>query len=272
MLVSIALHAGLIYAISGGSKAGLPETRLPPPLIWFEMPAREPIAALVPTPEPLPEVPPVEAAPPEPAAARAEPVIEADAVDEPIEPPPAREPRATLEIVENVFTERDFDFDFEAEREKAVALIIEEQARERSYRTFSLDDLIDEAPPEDPDPGADQDVFAPPSSPGGRSAMRPGQARTRIGRAIGEICNSLGGIGVGFMGFGLFSLCEGEGERADFFGHLRPAYMEKLPVCTEQELSDAQLAAAQITDFSEIERTVVKCRLVDRDEVLVVPE
>jgi hypothetical protein len=48
--------------------------------------------------------------------------------------------------------------------------------------------------------------------------------------------------------------------------------MEKLPVRMEQVLVEVQLAAAQITDLFDIDTRAVKCRLVDRDEVLVVSE
>ena len=275
-LVSVVLHAVLIYAVSREAWiAAAPDERRSPSVIWLDAlpPASAPPEAAREDADPRPVVAP-EPAPstrsesPRRAEAdvRAEP---ASRTEPPVEPAPAPESPAPPEVDLGSDEQNRIEppsIDFEAERQRAVALVIEQQARERGYRTFSLDDLVDEPPP-DAEPGAEQDVFAGPSS--GPAAMRPGRARTRLGRAISEICNDLtGGIGV----LGLFSLCAEEGERADFFGHLRPAYMEKLPVCTEQELTEAQLAAAQITDLSEIETRVIKCRLVDRDEVLVVPE
>jgi hypothetical protein len=278
-LVSVVLHAALFYAIGRVPWAAAPAPNLETvAVLWLEPPLQATVAPPVDTvaplredvgpiprpapPAPLPEAPP-SASPPDDRATPLEPLPDTPILS------PSQLPEEAAAPSDEATTPPAPRPDFETERQKAVALVIEQQARERTYRTFSLEDLVDEEEPP-AEPGAEQDVFSASGSSGSRPALlRPSHARTRVGRAIAEVCHSLtGGIGV----FGLFSLCAEPGERADFFGHLRPAYMDKLPVCTEQELTDAQLAAARITDPSTIERTVVKCRLVDRDEVLVVPD
>ena len=90
---------------------------------------------------------------------------------------------------------------------------------------------------------------------------------------MSEICRDLGGIGFSMFGLG-GALCGEPGPRADAFGHLRPQYMDALPVCTEVEpvdledgdpdgvLDEVLLAS---TDADDIE-PVIKCRLVPREE------
>ena len=269
-LVSVVLHAVLIYAVSREAWfAAPPDERSSPSVIWLDAlpPTSAPPETAGENVDPRFVVAPEAATPtssesPRRAEAnvRAEPESRAESAVEPA--PESLAPPEVGNDDHNRFEPPRIDF--EAERPRAIALVFEQQARERAYRTFSLDDLVDEPPP-DAEPRIEQDVFAGPSS-SGPAVMRPGQARTRLGRAISQICNDLtGGIGV----FGFFSLCAEEGEHADFFGHLRPAYMEKLPVCKEQELAEVQLAAAPTTDLSNIETRVVKCDLVNGDEVVV---
>jgi len=159
--------------------------------------------------------------------------------------------------------------DFEALRREAVAAVIEQAERDAAYRQFSIEDLIDEPLPEDAEDVPS--VFDVESS--GRSrrgALAPGTQRTALGRRIAALCNELTG------GFGVFgmSLCAEPGARADAFGHLRPQYMESLPVCTEVDVRDAQTETIEDADGgvlllpgeAEDAEPVIKCRLVPREE------
>lgn len=286
-LASIVLHAGLLYAVIEATRLERSPHRLEPTqVVWLEAsvlalpnrpvrsepapPSETPASAPVPAPlESAPESEP-ESEPESTPEPESEPGLE-PLQDEPASEPERSAPRSVEPPPSTVLTVEPATVgprpDLEDARRAAVARVLEEQAREQRYRDFGANVFDAEEPPP-AEPGADQDVFAP------RSSSRPGllspsKARTRVGRALADLCHDFsGGISV----FGLFSLCAEEGERADVFGHLRPAYMEKLPLCTEIELSDEQLAAARISDLSTIERTVVKCRLVDRDEVLTLRE
>jgi hypothetical protein len=205
-----------------------------------------------------------------------EPVLDDSAVDLPTPDEPSDERIAESAVVEEAAEQGSSSVpavDFEVLRKEAVARVVEQAERDAAYRTFSLDDLIEEPPPDDTQNVPS--VFDVESS--GRSkpgVLRPGTQRTAAGRALARLCNELtGGVGVSLFGFGP-SLCADPGPRADAFGHLRPQYMESLPVCTEVELADLEasdaeaaqndplLASARADDIE----TVTKCRLVPRAE------
>jgi hypothetical protein len=114
------------------------------------------------------------------------------------------------------------EVDWDQERRQAVAMVREQAERDAGYPTFSLADVFDEPPPEEP--GLARSVFDTPRS--GRALMRPGQARTRVGGWIGEKCNRLlGGISV----FGLVSLCAPDNTPSDLFESIKPEYLKKRP-------------------------------------------
>lgn len=284
LAVSVAIHAAVIAALGLLSLPSPPPAAIPtlvatllpnPPAYAPEARARsepsEPPARDGPTlpdavvdearavderaPRDEPAPRPAEPEPAPPAeAVEAEPVPEAEqeAEAEPESTPQAREPPAVV----------DRDIDWELERERAVAMIAEQAERGRSFASFSLDD--DDEPIGLPEPGPDVDIFdSSPRRGGGRSIARVGQQRTELGRRLVKLCNELSG-GIGINLFGLFgaSVCAGPAPRADFFGHLRPDYLESLPLCTEVADSGSAGALAE----SEDAEPRIFCRLVPADD------
>lgn len=152
--------------------------------------------------------------------------------------------------------------DLEEARMRAAEEIVAERASTDSYLTFSVDDV---APPRpEPEPKPERSIFdGGGGSSSGRSIGQVGQARTRFGHKMSELCNALtGGMGVSLFGFHLFDACAGpaDGEPSGLFPEVRPAYLDLLPECAESEPERPELAAA--APFS-----TVKCRLMDPVEV-----
>ncbi len=148
--------------------------------------------------------------------------------------------------------------DWEAARQTAIANVVEALARDARYATFSMDDL--------PASGSGQNTPSEPNILNNGSRRKParigpqvGRARTRFGQTLTKLCNELSGGGIGL--FGIAVMCTDPGERADLFGHLRPEYMNKLPVCTEEE----GMRLAVETGGTEI-ITSIKCKLVPKEE------
>jgi hypothetical protein len=232
---SIALHAALIYALSrmawGPIEDGVREVQ--PEVVWLadwqpvlatrveaDVEPMSPEPLVDPEPEPEPEsadlLEPADAVDSTEAADLADAVEPADVADtDDAEPSPtATQGRGRTYIVRDV--------DWDEERRQAVARVREQAQRESGYPTFSLADVFDEPPPEEPGPA--RSVFDTPKS--GRALMGPGQARTRAGRWIGEKCNRiLGGISV----FGLVSLCASDDTPSDLFESIKPEYLKRRP-------------------------------------------
>jgi hypothetical protein len=185
---------------------------------------------------------------------------------EPREPPPAPAPPAdtppTEEAEPGNRTRSAFlppRIDWEKERKDAVAKVLEEIAREDGYITFSTDELFEEPPAAAPNPR--EKIFDSPQRGRSRSALTPGQARSRFGNRVAELCNALtGGFGISLFGFGVGTVCADAGPEADFFADIRPAYMNSLPVCVETR--DPLLNPVGSNEFPTI-----KCRLVEKDEL-----
>jgi len=153
-------------------------------------------------------------------------------------------------------TEADLD---EAWR-RALDELREQSERERGYMTFSLDDVIDEPPPKEPGQ-PEESIFEAAERYRGRgpSVLSPGSARTRVGRALAELCNALtGGFGIGFGGKSFASVCADPGESAKLFAHIKPAYLRSRPVCTEVETG---------TVLADGEAPTIKCELVEQEEL-----
>ena len=145
--------------------------------------------------------------------------------------------------------------DFDEERRRAAAEIIEERAREDSYLTFSIDDV---APPRPvAEPGPKRSIFDGTGEPIGPKVGQLGQARTKFGHRLSELCNALTG-GFSLMGFGSFCAPPSDGEPSGLFPEVRPAYLDLLPECSESQPEQPELATA--SPFS-----TVKCRLVQQE-------
>lgn len=250
---SIALHLAVGYAAGRVSWNATEQVQRPVRVVLInELPRavtvqRESRAEEIPSPEaPLPEIEPEALAPPPesstPSPADATTPAEVPQTDE---SEPANRNRATLLPP---------DIDWEQERANAVKRVLEAQARE-NRNTFSSDELFGEPEAEPPNPR--KHIFDSPRRGPSRSALTPGQGRSRFANRVAALCNALtGGAGI----FGLGSICADAGPGADFFADIRPAYMESLPVCVETR--DPLLNPVGSNEFPTI-----KCRLVPKDEL-----
>jgi hypothetical protein len=150
--------------------------------------------------------------------------------------------------------------DWDQERTNAVKRVLEAQAREQGRITFSSEELFEE--PEVDLPNPREHIFDSPQRGPRRSALTPGQGRSRFANRVAALCNALtgGGLGITLFGFGAGTICAEAGPGADFFADIRPAYMESLPVCVETR--DPLLNPEGSNVFPTI-----KCRLVEKDEL-----
>lgn len=130
--------------------------------------------------------------------------------------------------------------DLEAARRIAIARIVESLRADSEFHRFSSDvPGAGAGDDEDPDgDGSDLDVFDRAAQLESNGALTPGRARSRLGRAVADFCNQLTG---GFSIFGMVDVCGDPVARADLFGHLRPEYMESVPLCTADEDLDLQI-------------------------------
>jgi hypothetical protein len=282
--VSLLAHAGLAVALT---RLEWPSAEPPPPLerpvVWLRVPPPLPPATRDVTEAPLvdrpePEAPLVEdngRSEPEAPVAQApeieqiepqsvvndEPKVstedepEVSAAEEP-EVRPTEEPqRATAAAPpisvpeEPAPAERPTASDLYTEGHDAAARIVEQQAAEKGYQTFSTD-LFEEGPVEPPNPR--EDIFEP-----GRSSrpalMQPGKSSSRIGRWVSKTCNELMGGGISL--FGIATLCADSNGRSDLFSDIKPAYLKSLPVCEETD-AESPFEADRAAGIP-----AVKCRL-----------
>ena len=249
---SIAAHAVGGYALTLQKWAGPASPNPTADVFLFERPAPR-AAEAVPV-----EIPP-EVEEPLPPPRVAEGVPESAVVVEPVpvrEPVPVGEPAPVEETAPEA---QEAFIDFDEERRRAANEVVEERTA-RQYMTFSLDDVVPPRPaPEPPPPpsifeGGGGDF-------GGRSVATVGQQRTKFGRKLAEFCNALGGFGVGFQGFGLFSACASpESGLSGFLPEVRPDYLDLMPECVDTR--DTAPALALEAPFP-----TVKCRLVEQKDV-----
>jgi outer membrane biosynthesis protein TonB len=278
--LSIVLHVAVFYAASRVPwfVADAPEASVASRVVWLNSLPRIAPSETPPPPEPAspPEPPPDPEPPPAPEPPQSGAVSPPAAETEPEPPQPDSPLRA--DAPENVSPapptegnrrQRSYlvpGIDWDEERERAVTKALEQQAREENYRTFSSGDVFEEPQAETPNPR--EHLFDNPSGGRGRerSVLRTGQSRSRFLNRLAEICNALtsGGIGLGFNGLRLGTACTEPGPTADFFADLRPDYMNMLPVCTENEIAQGQVARF---DAAGNEIPTIKCRLVEKDEI-----
>jgi hypothetical protein len=209
------------------------------------------------TPEPAAEVEPEPAAAAPPAAAipQPAPVEEPPTVREEgmADPPPVPEapgaaieaPRAEMAPSRPVPSPQ---IDWERERQAAVTRALEQRDR---YRRFGPDPLLElEDPDEAPRPSMfSEDTGTRSSRP---SVLVPGQARTRVGRWLSNLCQLTGGISL----FGVATACDTPEVDRGRYWYLRPTYLKRLPVCEDTRPGSPGSLAAPGTPESTI-----KCRL-----------
>jgi len=275
LAASLGLHM-LVVALAAQMSWSVVE-RLPTgptPVVWLESrPAVTPAPPDV--PEPVAETraaTPAEVAPAPAAAVESTP----PRVEEETTPPAPRtsDARAPSEAVEtgappesNAVPASPPAIDFEAERARAIAEVLEEQARESTLRRPTAEELMKAAPEPAAPSKPKRSIFTPGGNHSGPSLARPGQARTRFGRALVDLCHALtGGFGVGFQGHTFFSLCaRGPSGPTGLFPEVMPAYLKMKPECAEVEPVGPVLPEASLYP-------TVKCRLVPKtDEIQRTP-
>lgn len=148
----------------------------------------------------------------------------------------------------------------EAARREAVAAVLATLREEADRRRFSTEGIPGFADDEQPaEPGAGVNIFEEAQRLArSRGVGTPGRARSRIVRNLVSLCNELTG---GFSIFGIANFCADPGARADLFGHLRPQYMQRVPLCTADE--DLQIVVSQSGTGAIGE---LRCVLVTREE------
>jgi hypothetical protein len=120
------------------------------------------------------------------------------------------------------------DPDWDEERRRAVEAVAEQVARAGEFREPTVEQLLK---PREREPYVIPEVTIfdlgnrGGSSPG---PLSPGMARTKFGRALGELCNALTG------GFGLFgmSVCaRPENRPTGLYPEVLPEWLKLTPVC-----------------------------------------
>lgn len=239
---SLAWSAGL-HAVLVAVAAGVPWSAddLPQPasttVVWLDsLRLPEPEEPTTPSepPIPTPVTPPeesVEPARPAPRQRRAErrtaPASESSTP--PTSPSnPTRSPTDTPERPR---------VDWELERRRAIEQLRAQRERDGHYLTFSSSDAVTAPLPQDPNPWRDvlDPLFDAPrgGAPPKRNLLAVGEARTRFGRKLSELCNALtGGFGVSFQGFNLFTACAYADSGPDLDSPIRPETLKWLPECT----------------------------------------
>jgi hypothetical protein len=137
-------------------------------------------------------------------------------------------------------TPRRANIDWDAERRLAIRQLSRELERENRFPTFSFNDIVPKSPPEDADPLEHLFDGGGGGAPPGRSVLGVGQARTKVGRFLSNLCNALtGGVSV----FGVMSLCARDTTGPYSASPLRPEYLKKLPVCEDTAVAAAPIQA-----------------------------
>jgi hypothetical protein len=242
--VSLAAHAVGGYALS---RQVWPGSDPSPPLaefFLFEMPRPPPKAIPEPVPPPD-ESPPEVRQQPQPAPRAAEPVEPPGIIvgEPPVEDAPLPRRALTLEELDEA-------------RQRAAREVVSERAAEDEYLTFSIDDVAPPRPAAEPEP--ERSIFDPGPGTRGPSVGTVGQARTKLGHRVSELCNALTG-GFSLMGFGSFCAKPND-EPSGLFPEVMPAYLKMLPECVDTR--DTAPALALEAPFP-----TVKCKLVLKDEI-----
>jgi hypothetical protein len=251
VLWSIVAHlAGLYVAARWSFATPAPLSRPPPAeFVWLgevlPTPAPEPAVAPIPEPEPAPVIVAPRATPERPAQ------TDESRAPTPQEQPAVREAPRVLEgrdeIGEPITREG-----LEERRRRAAAEVIAARTSETSHLAFSLDDV---APPRVVEaPEAEPSIFDGTGAPPGPRLGQVGQARTKFGHRLSEICNALTG-GFSLMGWGSFCAPAADGGHSGLFLEVLPWYLDALPECVETRPLDEDLG-------EETEFPTVKCRLV----------
>jgi len=249
--LSIALHLVLVYSVSRMSwVAAEIKSRSPTTVVWLNdwPPAEEaapeleeprPVEIPAPSPQnapaPAPEEPPVVAV--EPPTAVPEPTLddEAPETDLTTDDADAAAPATAPDADDR---ERSYfvpGIDWERERREAAARVLEQRDREEGYRTFSLDDVPEGAPREQPSPP------------------------TAIAEVMKDKCRVVSGRLTRFA-MQMLGQCVREA-RGDLFADIKPAYLRNRPLCAESRPGQPPIMDARGNEISS-----VKCRLVDDDE------
>lgn len=253
--VSIAVHlVGAFVASQWSWVPDPPALPVPTTEFWFVPPPppspaveieRAPVEVSPAPAEPMPEpllAPPAEPPPPSrPTGAEIEPRV--------VVPPPVAPPTTPSPLAPRITR-----LELEEARQQAAAAVVEGQAAEDEFLTFSVDDV---APPRPAPREERRSIFAGTGS-SRVNGTTVGQQRTRVGRRVAEICNALTG-GFGFMGLGSF--CgEADNEPSGLFPEVRPEILDLMPECTE-----TRPLAEQLGEASEF--PTVKCELVPKKEL-----
>ena len=246
LILSIAAHGVVLYAVSRlpWSSHEL-ETREVLQVVWLNdltlTATREPTAASEPEAQPAEPAPPPDEAPDDepPNETAPRPPAREDT-------PPAQQSNDTAPAPTPGDTERKPRYlrpriDFEEERKRAVAKVLEQRDGANDYVTFSLDDLAEDAPPK-------------------LEPIVPAMDAPRDNCVIvkGKIQRML---------MLLMNRCV-RGPRDDMFAGLKPAYLEKRPLCEEVRVTPPPLVPGK----PENEVVAIKCRLVDEAELVAARE
>ena len=254
---SVVVHVVAGYALSRHEwPSAAPPQRPVAAFFLFEMPRPPPaVPEPVPVPEPVAPSPEARELPqpePPPVAPRAvEPVAPPVTVVTPIEIEPT--PTAPVRIPPS-------GADLADARQRAAEEVIAEGAAEAEaeseYLTFSIDDVAPPRAAAEPEPK--RSIFDGTGEPIGPKVGQLGQARTKFGHRVSEICNALTG-GFSIMGFGSFCAPPPDGEPSGLFPEVRPAYLDLMPECVDTR--DTAPALALEAPFP-----TVKCRLVKQED------
>jgi hypothetical protein len=225
--LSIGAHVVVLYVVVQTPWGEIdPPDRSPLRVAWLTMPQ--------PKERPLP--PAAESEPAtrvEPAAADA--AVESPAAESSAETPtpqPAVEP--TPVPAESAPPEQPARrrLDLDQARRDAIAATLEAREREASLGTFSAADHIVIEEPEEPSPRAEMFDSPTPS----RAFGKPGQQRTKVGRALVKACSAVtGGFSVNLFGFtfGGISFCADPGGDGGLFADIEPDYLRYEPKCID---------------------------------------
>jgi hypothetical protein len=215
--LSIGAHVMVLYVVVQTPWGEIePPDRSPLRIAWLTMPRpKEP-------PLPPAAAPTAETQTPEPVAEPApEPAAEPRAA--PAETPPPEQPMRPR-------------LDLDQARRDAIAATLEAREREASLGTFSAADHIVIEEPEEPSPRAEMFDSPTPS----RAFGRPGQQRTKVGRALVKACSAVtGGFEVSLFGFtfGGVSFCADPGGDGGLFADIEPDYLKYEPECSNAATS-----------------------------------
>jgi hypothetical protein len=244
---SVVVHGALLYAVSlapWSSTAPEPQHRLE--VVWLsKLPVPDALPAAVAPPAVPDAIEPSSA--PEPPSASEPPTVGpgpsavADEIEPPDPAPAASEvpPAGSDDRPARRYLRPQIDFD--EERRRAVAKVLEQHGREREYATFSVDDLAEEPPPEL------EPIVPPADVPRDNCVIAKGKLQQLVM---------------------MMALRCTRPPRDDMFAAIKPAYLNKHPLCREVRVTPPPRSPG----VPENEIVATKCRLVDEDELLAARE